>query len=68
MWDYKKADTSNIRKAPRLFNDKNIDAQVTTFNETILNVFRNCIPNKYITVCINENIRSKMKSKNLFYI
>ena len=34
----------------RLFNKKNIDAQVAVFNETRLNVFRNYVPNKYITI------------------
>ena len=39
-------------------------------NETILNVFRNYAPNKYITiddkdpVWINETIKSKIKTKN----
>ena len=75
----KKADISNIRKAldsrnwEKLFSQKNINAQVTVFNETILNIFRNYVPNKYITcddkdpVWMNENIKSKIKSKNLLY-
>ena len=56
VWDYKKADSKNIRKAldsvnwERLFDQKAINAQVTTFNETILTVFRNYVPNKYITI------------------
>ena len=39
-------------------------------NETILNVFRNYVPNKYITVddkdpvWINKTIKSKIKTKN----
>ena len=43
------------------------------FNETILKIFRNYVPNKYITcddkdpVWMNENIKSKIKSKNLLY-
>ena len=42
-------------------------------NETILNIFRNYVPDKSITcdnkdpVWMNENIKSKIKSKNLFY-
>ena len=59
----------------KLFSHKNINAQVTVFNETILlNIFQNYyVPNKYITcddkdpVWMNENIKSKVKSKNLFY-
>ena len=42
-------------------------------NETILNIFRNYVPNKYITnddkdpVWMNEIIKSKIKAKNAFY-
>ena len=49
---------------------KDLDAQVKALNETILNVFRNYVPNKYITVddkdlvWMNEIIKSKMKTKN----
>ena len=52
IWDYKKADANIIRKAldsvnwERLFDGKNINAQVISLNETILNVFRNYVPNK----------------------
>ena len=52
VWDYKKADAKNIRKAldsvnwERMFDQKAINAQVTAFNETILNVHRNYVPNK----------------------
>ena len=56
IWDYKKADANIIRKAldsvnwERLFDSKNINEQVIALNETILNVFRNYVPNKYITI------------------
>ena len=52
-WDYKKADSIKIREAldsvnwERLFDKKDLNAQVSTQNEVILNVFRNYIPNKY---------------------
>ena len=42
-------------------------------NETILNVFRNYVPNKYTTVddkdpvWMNETIKSKIKTKNKFF-
>ena len=45
--------------------------QVGAFNETILNVFRNYVPNKYITIddkdpaWMNENIKTKIKEKNI---
>ena len=79
VWDYKKADANIIRKAldsvnwERLFDSKNINEQVIALNETILNVFRNYVPNKYITiddkdpVWMNENIKSKIKAKNLLF-
>ena len=52
---------------------KDLDAQVKALNETILNVFRNYVPNKYITVddkdlvWMNEIIKSKMKTKSKLY-
>ena len=44
MWDYNKADASNIRKAldsvnwERLFSGYNITDQVAAFNEVLLNM------------------------------
>ena len=79
IWDCKKADSTNIRKAldmvtwERLFDKKDLNAQVIALNETILNVFRNYVPNKYITVddkdpvWMNEIIKSKMKAKSKLY-
>ena len=76
IWDYKKADSEKIRKAldtvncERLFNKKDIDTQVAVFNGTILNVFHNCVPNKYIPidpVWMNETIELKIKAKNNMY-
>ena len=57
----------------RLFDRKDINAQVIALDETILNVFRNYVPNKYITVndkdpvWMNETIKSKIKAKNEFF-
>ena len=69
-------DLTNFRKAldsvnwEMVSNKKNLNSQVVTLNETILNVFRNYVPNKYITIDdkdparMNEIIKSKMgKSK-----
>ena len=75
IWDYKKADATKIRKAldsvnwERLFDKKNVNAQVLKLNETTLNVFRNYVPSKYLTiddkdpVWMNETIKSKIKIK-----
>ena len=71
--------SENIRKAldsanwDRLFDDKDINTQVMTLNETIFTVFRNYVPNKYMTindkdpVWINETIKSKIKTRNKLY-
>ena len=76
---YKKEDSGKIRKAldslnwERLFNKKDIDAQVAVFNETLLNVFRNYVSNKYVTiddkdsVWLNETNKLKNKAKNNMY-
>ena len=68
-----------IRKAldlinwERLFNNKNINEQVSILNETMLNVFSNYIPNKYIyiddkdPVWMNETIKLKIKPKDNMY-
>ena len=79
IWDYKKADSKIIRKAfdllnwERLFDQEDINAQVTAFSETILNVFRNHVPNMYITVddqdpvWMNETIKTKIQIKYELY-
>lgn len=79
VWDYKKADSIKIRKAldfvnwERLFDRKDINVQVIALNETILSVFRNYLPNKYITVndkdpvWMNETIKSKIKAKKIIF-
>ena len=57
----------------RLFRGKDINAHVTSFNDTILNVFKNYVPNKYITiddkdpVWMNDTIKAKIKTKNLLF-
>ena len=70
VWDYKKIDSKNIRKAldsdnwERLFNQLDINAEVPAFNETILNVFRNYVPNKYITIDNKDLFLDERKYKN----
>ena len=57
----------------RLFSKKDINTQVSILNETILNVFSNYVPNKYITiddkdpVWMNETIKLKIKAKDNMY-
>ena len=55
VWDYKKADTNSFQKALKqvnwefLFKKKNVHEQVFISNNTLLNVFSNYIPNKFVT-------------------
>ena len=57
----------------RLLDSKNINEHVIALNETILNVFRNYLPDKYITVddkdpvWMNEIIKSNIKTKNFLF-
>ena len=56
----------------RLFDNKNVDSQVLILNDIILNIFRNFVPDKYVTcddkdpVWMNENIKSKIEAKISF--
>ena len=79
IWDYKKADPLKISKAldsvnwERLFGQHDINQQVKTLNEVLLNIFRNYVPNKYIIiddkdpVWMNDTVKSKIIAKNLLF-
>ena len=79
LWNYKKPDISKIQNTLKLVNwnrlldNKNVDYQVLILNDIILNIFRNFVPNKYVTfdekdpVSMNQNIKSKIKAKNKLY-
>ena len=49
-----------------LFSNKSVHEQVTIFNQTLMNIFSNYIPNKLITVddkdppWMNESIKKKI--------
>ena len=57
----------------KAFDGKDIHAQVALFNETLLNIFSNFIPNRTKTFAesdaswMTEDIKSKIKLKNKFY-
>ena len=57
----------------RLFSKKDINTQVSILNKTILNVFSNYVPNKYIAnddkdpVWMNKTIKLKIKAKDKMY-
>ena len=55
VWDYKRANThaviSSINQVDWefLFVNKNVHQQVCIFNKTLMNIFSNFTPNKYVT-------------------
>ena len=57
----------------RLIHGKDINAQVSLFNNTVLNVFKSYVPNEYIAiddkvpVWMNDTIKAKIKTKDLFF-
>ena len=79
VWDYKKANIDTINLAIKsfnwenAFNSKDINSQVKLFNETLLNIFSNVIPNKIETFrdsdlpWINDDIKSKINLKHQLY-
>ena len=76
VWDYKNADSQSINKAIEMFNweklfqNKNIHDQLKLFNETIVNIVSNYIPNKFI-IChdkdppwLNDHIKRLINLKS----
>ena len=76
VWDYENADLQTINKAIEMFNweklfqNKNIHDQLKLFNETIVNIVSNCIPDKFITCndkdspWLNDHIKRLVNLKN----
>ena len=74
-WDFERANMSSIRKTIKMvdwrfmFLNKNVYEQFSIFNNTLMNIFTNDIPNKYITIddrdppWINETLKNKIKLK-----
>ena len=56
-----------------VFDKKDLNSQVVTLNENILNIFQKYVPNKYTTIedkdplWMNEFIKSKMEKKTKLY-
>ena len=75
VWNFKKSNNDAIKKAIELvnwnflFSNKSVHEQVTIFNQTLMNIFSNYIPNKLITVddkdppWMNESIKKKIMAK-----
>ena len=61
----------NIRKSissinwSHLFSDKHIDIQVSIFEECVLNVFKNFVPNKYVVFDNKEPVWMDQSIKQL---
>ena len=57
----------------RLFGQHDINQQVKTLNEVLLNIFRNYVSNKYIIIdhkdplWMNDTVKSKIIAKNLLF-
>ena len=76
VWDYSKANVEHINKAISNFNwhnafkDLSVDDKVKLLNETLLNIFRNYIPNKKIKCDYREppwmtdKIKTLLKYRN----
>ena len=71
VWDYGKANVENIEKAVSTFNwnkafeNLAIDEKVALLNQTLLNIFRNYIPNKKIKCDYRQPPWMTNKTKNL---
>ena len=75
MWNFKKTNITSIRKAIHtvhsefLFFSKSVHEQVSIFNNTLMNIFSNYIPNKFIIIddkdppWMTERIKIKLSKK-----
>ena len=75
MWDFKRASISSIRKTIKMvdqefmFLKKHNNEQVAIFNDILMNIFSNYIPNKYVTIdnrdppWMTEKIKNKINLK-----
>ena len=82
VWDYKKANTENIKKViskldwNKAFENLSVDEKVEFLNKTLLNIFRNYIPNKkikcdyrqplWMTDIIKKSLKERCKLTKFF--
>ena len=58
VWEYRKSNIENIKKSisnfdcNKAFENLSVDEKVEPWNKTLLNIFRNCIPNQKVNVTI----------------
>ena len=79
VWDFKRTDVNAITTAINqvdwmfMFSYKNVHQQVNIFNETIINIFSNFIPNELVTFddkdppWMTEKLKEKIKWKHKVY-
>ena len=77
VWNFQKSNNGAIKSAIKLvdwnflFSHKNVHEQVVIFNQTLMNIFSNYIPNKLITVddkdppWMNQYIKKKILDKKV---
>ena len=77
VWDYKRANTDAIISSINqvdwefLFFNKNVHQQVYIFNKTLINIFSNFIPNRYVTFNDKDPpwyLKGKIHCKNSLYL
>ena len=78
VWNYKRANESFINAALNkmhweFFSNKSVNQQVTIFSRTIMNVFSNFVPNKFVTfndrdlLWMTPNLNDKINYRNNIY-
>ena len=73
MWRVLKGPLSSRTIQGPLFHNKTVHKQVSVFTETLINIFSNFIPNKYVTFndrdppWMNDFVKTKIKFKNQLY-
>ena len=66
VWQYNKADKKNIQYLSKIVHNLNNKCKSATFSNTLINIFRNYIPNKKVRFeygeapWINKNIKSAL--------
>ena len=77
VWNFKKSNNDAIKRAIELvnwnslFSHKNVHEQVAIFNQTLMNIFSNYVPNKFITIhdkdppWMNEYIKRKIMDEKV---
>ena len=79
VWDYKRANEGVINAALNkeywefLFSNKSVNQKVIIFNRSVMNVFSNFVPNKFVTFndrhtpWMRSNIKDKINYRNNIY-